>query len=283
MKTLDVVKTGIDRNFIRQCEDKTIIRPKRTSSGWVREDYERRIYTQEDVEKIWVTYLCRKMGLSFNQIKSFLNGENISLRQSLNDLINNYEKEIEERKAIIEFMKYVRGLGFIPKPPNNPLGSKNFTSYIKDFMNQLDEDGKLKEIINVSEYISEIDNIENTSKEEIEYLQNSINSIFPNAENELFEKIGTQYIELKSNIHLEPQNEQVQQIIQRIYLLNNELNCGKLSVWDFAINMLEMLDSDSVFKENLVKFLGKKGVEFYEKALIQFLVKYKLIEKAKEK
>ena len=40
MRTIDVTKLGIDRNFLRQCENQKLIQPKKIPSEWiVHEEY----------------------------------------------------------------------------------------------------------------------------------------------------------------------------------------------------------------------------------------------------
>ena len=95
MRTNDIIKTGINRNFLRECEVRHLIEPNRIDSDWiVNKDYTPREYSQEDVEIVWNAYLCRKMGLSYDQIKALNRGEEISIRESLNNIINKYEKQI---------------------------------------------------------------------------------------------------------------------------------------------------------------------------------------------
>lgn len=273
MKTQDIVKTGIDRNFIRQCEKKGIIAPARKKSEWMTcEEYAQRDYSQEDVEKIWSTYLYRKIDLSFEQIKALNNDKDIPLRKSMEEEIAFLEREIEEKKVLIRFMKYIKGLGFIPLPPEKTLGSKDFKSYLQDFMQTFDTDKKIEKSLNVAEAINNVDKVENLSTEKLTELEEEVKLIFPNVDYKVIEDLGLYYSDLKECIHLEPQSVEVQLIIQKIYSANNKLNDNKLSVWDFVSYYVLMLDGESVFKDNYVKLLGAETVKFFSQALIQFLI-----------
>ena len=72
MRTLDLVKLGIDRNFLRKCERQGIINPLRVDNEWIiNKEYIPKEYSREDIIKVWDTMLYRKMGLSYSQIKEF--------------------------------------------------------------------------------------------------------------------------------------------------------------------------------------------------------------------
>ena len=130
MKTKDLEKIGIDRNFLRQCEKQGIVKPNRKESDWIiHEEYKAREYSQKDIETVWDAQLYRKMGLSYSQIKSIMDGENIPLRDDLNNTIQRYEEEIKELETLIRFAKYVKGIGFLPTMPQEEVGGDSFSSY----------------------------------------------------------------------------------------------------------------------------------------------------------
>ena len=95
----------------------------------------------------------------------------IGIRSSLNALIQKCERQIEELQVLIEFMRYVKGIGFVPTPPSQLMGSSSFKDYLTHFIEHLDEDRRIKKALEVVEYASDIDNIEDISSDEIERMQ----------------------------------------------------------------------------------------------------------------
>ena len=171
---------GIDRNFLRQCEKQNLIKPKKAYSEWIiHEEYTPKEYSQEDIETVWNAYLCRKMGLSYNEIRKLSQGEEISIRDSLNDLIQKYESQIEELKALTDFMRYVKCFGCLPSMPNIIMGSKNFKDYLIDYMEYLDKDKQLKKILTIVEYISQVDDVLEIPTEKIKNMEQFINANIP--------------------------------------------------------------------------------------------------------
>ena len=274
MKTQDITKSGIDRNFLRACEDKKIISPKRTDSEWiVDKDYIPRDYSQEDVEKVWNAYLCRKMGLSYAQIKSLMQGEEISVRDTLNDLIKKYEKQIEELQALIEFMKYVKGIGFVPSPPNTLMGSTDFTNYLTDFIEYLDRDKKLKKILGFMECISEIDDIQNPPSEAIDQMETLLHDLPFNFTQEEFEAYSTTISKLNGVVNLSPSCDDVQSIMHEIYHCQKQLiHNDNLTVFDFVYGFYSMLSHDSDMSIAYKKCFGEQTADFFKQALLNFLM-----------
>jgi DNA-binding transcriptional MerR regulator len=148
MKTNDIIKLGIDRNFIRECERQGLINPIRIEGKMVvNEKYCPREYSDSDLKIIWHAYLFRKMGLSFSEIKRWRNGENIDIRTSNNDSIEKFESQIKELEAIIRFMKYVRGEGLLPKMPEKMKKANSFTEFINEYMQGIDPSKKRMEFL----------------------------------------------------------------------------------------------------------------------------------------
>ncbi len=274
MKTQDITKSGIDRNFLRACEDKEIISPKRTDSEWiVDKDYIPRDYSQEDVEKVWNAYLCRKMGLSYAQIKDLMHGEEISIRDTLNDLIKKYEKQIEELQALIEFMKYVKGIGFVPSPPNTLMGSTNFKNYLSDFIEYLDKDKTLKKYLVFMECISEIDDIQNPPIEAIDQMETLLPALPFEITEEDTDAYSAAMFKLIDMVNLAPSCNDVQILMYEIYCLHKRLiHDEDLTVLDFVYGFHSMLSHDSDTSIAYKKILGEKTVDFFKKALLNFLM-----------
>ena len=274
MRTIDVIKLGIDRNFLRQCERQSLISPKKTRSEWiVHDEYMPREYTQEDIEIVWDAYLYRKMGLSYSQINQLLQGEEISVRDSLADLINKYEEQIEELKALTEFMRYVKGIGFLPSPPETLIGSKNFKEYLLDFMKYLDEDKKIKKVIDVAEIFNSTSDLENINDERLEEIELARKEIAPNVTDDISDGLALAILELQDNLGLEPNSKDVQDIIHRIYHYQKLLVKNQdLSAWDFASSYIFMLSCDSDISRMYIKIINEEAFEFFKSALIHFLI-----------
>ena len=274
MKTQDITNAGIDRNFLRECERQGLISPKRNDSEWiVNKNYKPREYSQEEVEMVWNAYLCRKMGLSYAQIKDLMQGEEISVRTSLSELIRKYEQQIEELKALIEFMKYVKGIGFVPKPPDVLMGSGNFKNYLTDFIQYLDEDKKLKKALGLMEYISEIDDIQNLLTEDIDLIEALSHGLMLEINEEDSEAYSSAILKIKDVTHLSPSCDEVQNVIHRIFYYQKRLNHNEnLTAWDFASGFVFLFSYDSDTSVAYKKILGEKAFDFFIKALLEFLV-----------
>lgn len=274
MKTQDITNSGIDRNFLRECERQGLISPKRNDNEWiVNKNYKPREYSQEEVEIVWNAYLCRKMGLSYAQIKDLTQGEEISVRNSLNELIRKYEQQIEELQALIEFMKYVKGIGFVSTPPDKLMGSVNFKNYLTDFIQYLDEDKKLKKVLGLMEYISEVDDLQNPQAEDLDKIEILSQGLMSEINEEDSDAYSSAILKLKDMTHLSPSCDKVQNIIQEIFYYQKRLNHDEnLTAWDFAFGFFFLLSYDSDMSVAYKKILGEKAIDFFSKALLEFLV-----------
>lgn len=225
------------------------------------------------MEIVWNAYLCRKMGLSYAQIKDLTQGEEISVRNSLNELIRKYEQQIEELQALIEFMKYVKGIGFVPTPPDKLMGSVNFTNYLTDFIQYLDEDKKLKKVLGLMEYISEVDNLQNPQAEDLDKIEILSQDLMSEINEEDSDAYSSAILKLKDMTHLSPSCDKVQNIIQEIFYYQKRLNHDEnLTAWDFAFGFFFLLSYDSDMSVAYKKILGEKAIDFFSKALLEFLV-----------
>ena len=190
MKTNDIIKTGIDRNFLRECERQKLIAPNRIDSINIREkDYVPREYSQEDLEVVWNAYLYRKMGLSYDEIKQLNAGEEFKIRDSMTGLIHKYENQIQELLLLVDFLKYVKGIGIIPIPPKSLMGSQSFKDYLSDFIDFLDPNRKIKGCLSVAEYMATID-FESVEEDELDEMLTMSNELFPNVTEEDRTSVG---------------------------------------------------------------------------------------------
>lgn len=273
MKTQDVTKTGIDRNFIRQCEKQGIITPSKNPSKWMRcEEYAAKEYTQSDVEKIWNAYLCRKIGLSYNQTKILLDGEDLPIRNSLNQKIEEYQKDIEEKLALIEFMKYVKGVGYIPSMPNELMGSENFKEYLIDFMNYFDSDKKIKSVLQVAEYIANSNSIDEIEEEKALEFKSMVMAVSPELTEELMNEFGKTILEIKESRHMKPGSQEVQALVKKFYKLHEFATNNDTNAWEFFLHYYNLVEEDSDLSEMYIKTVGKETLEFLDDALIEFIL-----------
>ena len=273
MKTNDIIKTGIDRNFLRECERQKLIAPNRIDSINIREkDYVPREYSQEDLEVVWNAYLYRKMGLSYDEIKQLNAGEEFKIRDSMTGLIRKYENQIQELLLLVDFLKYVKGIGIIPTPPKSLMGSQSFKDYLSDFIDFLDPDRKIMGCLSVAEYMATID-FESVEEDELDEMLNTANELFPNVTEEDRASVGMAFAKLKDMIYLSPKSQETQGVIHEIFNYQKKLeNNEELSAWDFATKYIYGISLDSDVKVMLVNWLGEDTINYFEKALLEFLV-----------
>ena len=275
MKTNDIIKTGIDRNFLRKCEEKNIeiIKPQRIASEFlINPNYKTREYTQEEVEIVWRAYLYRKIGLSYQEIKKLISGEEIELRSAVTDLIDKYENQIQELLLLIDFLKYVKGIGIIPTPPKNLMGSQSFKDYLSDFIDFLDPDRKIKGCLSVAEYMATIE-FESVEEDELDEMFTTVNELFPNVTDEDRTTVGRAFAKLKDMLHLSPKSQETQGVIHEIFNYQKKLeNNEELSAWDFATKYIYSISLDSDIKVILINLFGEETLDYFQKALIEFLI-----------
>lgn len=275
MHTIEITKSGINRNFLRECEHQGLIKPKRNDSEWIiNKKYIPREYSQEELEIVWNTYLYRKMGLSYAQIKELIDGKNISIRDSLNKLIEKYENQIQELLSLINFIKFVKGIGFIPNPPDELIGSKSFKDYLDEFIEYLDKDKKLKPVLEFAEYLSEVNDLEKVTDEEINNIENLAGKIsldFNEKDQEEYSKV---IMNLKERVTFDPASKETQTIINQIFTYQKKLTHNhKLSAWDFATGYILMLSNESDISVAYKKILGNDTCNYLVYALMEFLLK----------
>ena len=273
MRTLDIVKSGIDRNFLRECERQKLINPTRfEGEDIVNENYKPREYSQKDLEVVWNAYLYRKIGLPYEQIKQLLDGKEISIRDSAIDLIQKYENQIEELQLLIDFLKYIKCVGVIPTPPESLMESKNFRDYLADFIKHLDPDKKLKAYLSVAEYMAETP-LSGIEEEKMDEIIATISESNPNVDDDDMSIAGEAYAKLSKLMDRPVKSPEVQEVIHILYNYQKKLaNNPNLTVWDFASQYMFMLSLDSDIKRMFSNALSEKFLRFFEKALLEFLI-----------
>lgn len=276
MQTKDIVKTGIDRSFLRQCVSKRIITPVKEDDKWKNQKYLRQDFSQEDLEKVWNAYMCRQIGLSYGDIISLQQGNSISLRSSLNELIQKYQNKIAELQTLIQFMKYVKGIGFIPSPPEISLGSESFTQYLKDYISYLDEDGKALKTLTFIEQFSEINDFDSISDEELDKMQTVLNEINPSISSAQQEECGKIFISFRENANMNPESDEIQNLVHRYYCCIKEFgNNLEMTPREYAEIFFYQITSDSDMGESLRNLLGKEGSTCFKEALLYYWIKHK--------
>ncbi len=274
MRTQEVIKSGIDRNFLRECERQHLIKPKRNDNEWIVDKrYKPREYSQEEIETVWNAYLYRKMGLSYSQIKKIMQGEEIPVKDSLNELIKKYENQIEELQVLIEFMRYVKGLGFIPTPPNTLIESKNFKDYLIDFIKYIDGDKKLIKFFKVTDSMLNIQNADTIDENKLNEIEFFVKELVPNINEEDMNKCALALMDIKEKTHLKTNCKEVQDIIHELYKFQKKLsNNNDLTAWQFATRYMGLLSYDSDITAMFKNFLGEEALKYLISALASFLV-----------
>lgn len=272
MKTKDLEKIGIDRNFLRQCEKQGIVKPNRKESDWIiHEEYKAREYSQKDIETVWDAQLYRKMGLSYSQIKSIMDGENIPLRDDLNSTIQRYEEEIKELEALIRFAKYVKGIGFLPIMPKEEIGGDSFSSYINNCMEYFDKDKRLLTYVEMLGEMAEID-FDKATDEELNEIEERANAVFREFGCQGSSDIGMKVISLNDMVESGPDSEPVQEIIRQYYGYNREQGGNDFTTFDFGMMMLEVLEQDCDFSKFFHMLLKPEAYKLFEDGIMHFLV-----------
>lgn len=273
MRTRDIVKSGIDRNFLRECERQALIKPERIEGeDIIYDNYKPREYSQKDLEVVWNAYLYRKMGLSYEQIKQLIEGEELRVRDSALALIQKYENQIEELNLLIEFLKYVKGVGIIPTPPNSLMGSNSFKEYLTDFIKYLDPERKLKTYLSAVEYMTEND-ISDIEDEKLEEFISAVREITPNVTDDDRNDLGAAFLKLSELMEMPADSPDVQNIIHDIYAYQKKVSYNKnLSPWDFASQYIFGLSLDSDMKVVMLNIMGEDLIDYFKKALVNFLI-----------
>ena len=271
MRTKDLENLGFDRNFIRQCIDKGIITPERVFS-WniIYADYAPQEYTQKDVELLWYTNLCRKMGFSYENIKTLINGGEVNLRQSLNYFIDKYTKEIEELKALIKFMKFVKCIGFIPSAPQKVLDVKGFSEFLETFTEDLNKENNMQLLSKVVEDVLNIEDMETVDEITVEKISQEAKMLLPTLSEDDGKCLAIEFEKISQNLELKPNHSIIQDSIAQICLIYT--TALDMSTWDFVTNYIEVMSYDSDYVLIIKKAFGDEFVSFLQDALVQYLI-----------
>lgn len=275
MRTKDIEKLGISEKFLRTCRANQIIKPKRIPCG-ARLDNKAKMYypyehSQEDIENLWRAYLLRKMGFSYNEIKRINEGIKVQTRESLKENIRRKEEEIAELQAIVEFMKYIKGVGldFVLTSPNENMNSKSFKEYISDYIDYIDEDKKLKNIIGILNKVADNKDIENMKETEIKKLEDEITFTCGNANMNKMEEAFNKMLNKENPL---PGDKEVQDVITEIINQQKVLNSAiDFDEWSFCLNYYVALEEDCDIRQSLFNCLGKKNVELLKTGILVYM------------
>lgn len=285
MKTNDLIKMGLERHFLRQCEDNKLVIPIKTEGkDIINKDYKPREYTERDVQTLWSIYLYRKIGLSYDEIRKILNGEEISMRSSMGNLILKYEKEIEELKLLVDLMKIIKNIGIIPNPPESTKGI-SFVDYIKNFIKPITQDNSINKAIDIMGYLSDLDfekeNIENLLQnkyDEDKTIEQSLKDFKGKFTSINFERMDEFYnilLSLKNELKQPTSSKKVLEVIDNLYNIYKNVNNEKqLTRWEFVGKQFFLIDANADVGILHRKTFGKDLIEFYEDALIQYTIKH---------
>lgn len=286
MRTKDVIKMGIDRNFLRECERKRIISPERENGldisgyyGSSRRNMRKRIYTQDDVEMVWCTYLYRQVGLTYPQIRDFLNGEEVKTRNSILNRIKEIEKEIEQKRALLDFMEHIKNLGFIPIIHTKKMNSDNFTQYLYDSIKYINDNYINKEQITyVNQLIDKIERGEEVVCDEQELL-----NVFNDLDLDMLNNFNKGIEQMVTAIKYGEDSEEMQSAVESFYKMLTPAVVKDKNEFTDICDFLFFYENG--FSLSLEKELGRENFETLKTALAIYylkLKKYKILKTTKK-
>ena len=278
MQTKEVLDQGIERHFLRRCIRLGIISPPQTITKFTRnKTYAPYDFSQKDVEMVWNAYVAFKMKFTDQEMIQMATGESLPVRDSLEEHILKLQKEVEEMQAIIEFMKYVKGLGVFPPAPSELIGGKSLAEYLYALINHLDKDRNLKSMIKMAEIVNSVPDIDQISDEDSEEIENISKSLVCSEEAiKLGDKYHTQLENILQVKHLGAASEEVQKQIKEYCTIGaemNRLNYPELNFGPFehAIGLVVLIVPDSDIALMYRKMLGEENAEFLTEALFAFM------------
>lgn len=288
MQTNDIVKLGIDRNFIRECERQGIINPNRSDGKMiVDENYRRREYSQLEFETIWGSYMLRKIGFSFAEIKQWLNGKNINFRNRINSSIEKFEQQIEELKSMIDFMKYIRGMNTFPNVPTELNEVSNFNNFLQQHMRNIDPEKTKLEVLEDIHRMLELSKIPSdqiTLKQKLELRglekkHEKLTYFFMKDKSNTsviqYAKEAAGYFELFGNLLLKNNKDithsEIQNLIWEIYnKFKMIIDKPNLKPFEFAWIMCNFFSEDSDMMEYMINEMGRENVELFCNSALEF-------------
>ena len=267
MQTKQVLDQGIERHFLRKCIRLGIISPPQTITKFTRnKTYAPYEFSQKDVETVWNAYAAFKMHFSDEEMKQIAKGENLPVRDSLEEHILKVQKEVEELEALIEFMKYVKGIGCFPAIPSEMIGGTSLAEYLHGLIDYLDKDRKLKSLINVAEIVNAAENINDISDEQGEEIEKLSMSLMPSDEaRKLGDANHKALLHILSIQNLGAESQEVQKWIKIYCLAGAEMNRANnpeitISDYEYALGMFALIIPDSDIGLMYEKLLGKDTV-----------------------
>lgn len=284
MKTDELVKKGIKRNTLRELEIKGLIKPKRVFNKFSdNKTYAPREYSQDDLERIWKILLYQKMGLDNDSILKVLSGQNIGIWDSMTEAIRQKENELEELKVLLKFMKLVKSFGSLPLI-SETLGSCSFVDFMNQYINEIERNGYLSKLIRFIGCVASGENEnkaleyvfckKNVQEEDVKALLDDIKKDIPNFSIENANKVP-EIIQKIANLKcLEPSNKKVQDLIEELYQISKQNTTVKnMTRKQFVEMQIFSMDKENDFGQLYFEFLGNEGVNFFEEALIEYLIK----------
>ena len=114
---------------------------------------------------------------------------------------------------------------------------------------------------------------ESVEEDELDEMLSTANELFSNVTEEDRTSVGIAFAKLKDMLPLSPKSKEVQGIIHEIFNYQKKLeNNEELSAWDFATKYIYGISLDSDLKVMLVNLLGEETLDYFQKALIEFLI-----------
>lgn len=284
MKTDELVKKGIKRNTLRELESKGMIAPKRILNKFSdNATYAPREYSQDDLERIWTILLYQKMGLDNDKILEVLSGQNIGMWDSMAKVIKQKESELEELVVLLKFMKLVKSFGSLPLITET-LGSGSFVEFMKQYINEIESKSYVSKILRLTEHVANGGNDNkaweyafekgNVDEDDMDALLRDIKKDIPTFSAENANKVPDILQNIAGLKELGARNERVQGLIEELYQINKQNTTIKnMTRKQFAELQIFSIDKENDFGKLYLNFLGNEGVNFFEEALIEYLIK----------
>lgn len=237
------------------------------------------IYSDDDIEKIWLIKLLIEVGYSHDEVKEFFDK-----KDNIKELLINKIEELETRKSELEhligFVKYVKVTGAIPEINSNSKVIK-FNEYLKivcdmfnaEYVKRLDDMSNLNKKINSLSLTAKFD-AEDNEDPLLNFSNKFIESMGQSNDGSLNYMVAIQKFRYRifENKYKGYKSEEIQQIIKEIYEYEKEFvfyEIDNLTIEEFV--MYHLLDyKDSEVAEINEKTLGKDFCLFMIDALRYF-------------
>ena len=125
---------GISKRTLQYYDDEGVLTAKRSKNNY-------RLYSQEDLEKIWKIMIYKEIGFDLNQIKQLLSVPEQLQHEQLQLLLTKQADKIRELKEKMDFISLLLVNGMPQLPPEG--ACTTYKDSITQFVKQDSTDRKL--------------------------------------------------------------------------------------------------------------------------------------------